>query len=428
MTRPKPMNPQRMMCLLLASIALACGHAPAKVMTVKPIRFPDTAPVIPRKGQGILVAAICGRGCLGGGKGPRVYLLGESDYARYRNNLAKPSGAGGKNVVRVDSKGKPPLLMEDLSPGVYYVGVEVLLDDRIVRPRPRNYVAGAHRLPSVPQAVRRFFISDMASGRTYGWSIVEGSLAPKLTQWYRIELRPQVVEPVVALFLPRDALPGDWAKHYPKTDQFSPAPGERERLRSKIWTVLESAGAKTSAPQRAQLTRLLLRGGRVAIPLKSEACALWLDGGGKIQCQGTAVLAKTLKSLGQASPRPKSGPASRPGAKPPAASDPARGRREVNLIGKIQSRHILSGPGRPFMAVPHLVTSDKAYELRTSLKDTRWVNVQKLGGQYIFYHSRCLHRVKGRLDERNDKVIWATLIEDIDKHAKAKTRPAGPAK
>jgi len=114
----------------------------------------------------------------------------------------------------------------------------------------------------------------------------------------------------------------------------------------------------------------------------------------------------------------------------PSAGQPDKptSRRVGELVGTIESRFVARGPGRAAMTVPHLVTGDKVYELRTSLKDTRWVNVQKIGGQYIFYRAKCRHRVHGRLDEKNDKVIWATRIEDIDEHPKAETRPAGSGK
>jgi len=211
-------------------------------------------PSIPGPHQGLFVSAICGRGCEKPNLPCDVYVLTEKEYKNYiQNNL------------KIQSKGKTPLFLPNLNPGIYYVGIDAPINTSTVP------MTGGSLTPLKPD-YQKFFIDDLPFSMQHVLSSVPaitptGKKAFRVVftfrKWYRISVEKDAVSPIVAIYLDKQASLVDWEKLYPKKDRFKLIPGAEFQMEF-LDAVEKSSGV--SIDDRELFISLLKRGGRVCVP------------------------------------------------------------------------------------------------------------------------------------------------------------------
>ena len=239
---------------------------------------------IPSKRCGIWVTAVCGKGC-NKSKGPcEVYVLSEVEYKKSQKTAdTNPTPA---------SVGKTPLVLLDVKPGVYYVGISCVIDESVVgtkqvRVQPSSLAVPMYRTRPNHE---EFFADDLPE-KMADQIIIEDKVNADgfrriyhaFLKWYKISVEEGKLCPVVGLFLEKKEDPQAWEQYYPKKQSFEIV--LEPKLQEEIWDTLDYPGSEvhTIVPtQRKVLTDLLTRGGRVCLP-QPEVGVVWIDSNGFLQ-------------------------------------------------------------------------------------------------------------------------------------------------
>lgn len=195
----------------------------------------------------------------------RVYVLSAAEFADYWKKREN------KETPKLDSRGTSPVLVQDLAPGRYVVGVEFTMDSKVMEPM----LGGLNPLDHVKDDVADQF--DVRAG----YSEDNGALVGfNLLRWYAygIEVKNEEVLPVVSLLIPKGATISDCQRLYPVDKQFRIAVSAE--VMGKLWQSLEEMGAKTTTQERERLLDLLSKGGRVCVPNTEWPTVLFLDSAG----------------------------------------------------------------------------------------------------------------------------------------------------
>lgn len=253
-------NTRDIVCAVGIAISLClCGCRKREEAVPEP---PSTKPVTPPRRTGLWIISICGRGC----EEPRgpcdVYVLPQTEFDKYKKEKDQ----------KVERKGKTPLLVSDIKPGVYYVGIRCVVDTSVVK--MKTYGLGGMSRP----AYEEFFADDLPKLAGHmAWSgsePVTGSGEQKMfrlcfgyRKWYKATVEEGKLTPVVALFLEKQSDPKSWTKYYPSRKLFTL--GLPPRNQTEVWDSMDDRGSSkhtVSVGDRKILTSLLLRGGRICLP------------------------------------------------------------------------------------------------------------------------------------------------------------------
>lgn len=225
-----------------------------------------------KKDQGILVLSIFGRGCIRSQDSQSVFVLSEDEFKKYSPDQT------------LNKVGLTPLRYSDMSPGIYYVAVDVVLDTSIIP--MKIHKSGYDKIPDY----NSFFIYDGSQSELKviftGVFGPDGSLGRLyiLRKWYKIIVENNLITTVSVLFLDKSYAIEDLEVLYPKKIQFnitSPIDEFWQRLEKPITKF--DQGIKTTLEQRKILTRLLKKGGRIAIPETDKPIVIWIDNKGSIK-------------------------------------------------------------------------------------------------------------------------------------------------
>lgn len=227
---------------------------------------------VPQKGTGIWVNSI---GSFGQLKGTNisVYLVDEKDFKLYQKT----------KQLNFKPKGVPPLYFDDIDPGHYYIGFEIIIDKNVIKPESYQVTS-----PFPTQGVRlvpeKYFANDVPIQSEYGLKVVVASGKPSaewyITKWYSVNVKEERIYPIVSLFFNKESTISDLAKLYPQTDQFKMNSTKTEL--EIFWNGLEEFGTMIATNQRKQIIGLLKRGGVVCLPPDSSFKAIFVNSKGKI--------------------------------------------------------------------------------------------------------------------------------------------------
>ncbi len=216
--------------------------------------------VIPSKGPGIWVTAI---GHYGQAKDSDVivYVLTDTEFARYE-----------KKQTPLRRGEKAPLMLRNLKPGRYHVGVEQLLDPSFIRPRLFKRPAVGDLLagkPTKTQDPLSDYLDDRPAKRAVEIRVVsdsdsKGKTAYYQMKWYVVEVTESHLVPVVCLLLQKGVPLDKLAGEYPREQQFDITASEE--LMQTFWRGIGRFGPELTPKQREIITRLLRRGGKVCLP------------------------------------------------------------------------------------------------------------------------------------------------------------------
>lgn len=225
-------------------------------------------PTIPAEGCGVLVDAICGRGCAEPKQSCDLYVLSEKEYEDHETKDTK-----------IEAKGKTPLLLRDLKPGVYYVGVDAPVNTSVVP------MSGGGLTPLRPD-YQKFFVDDQPETMSHVLSSVpaitpSGAKAFRVVftfrKWYKVTVDEHGLTPLVALFLAKDDSLSKWKEFYPDTERFKIVP-DKDFQQEFLDAVTRFAG--TAITDRDLFLTLLKRGGRVPVPQASHPTVVFLNSKG----------------------------------------------------------------------------------------------------------------------------------------------------
>jgi len=224
----------------------------------------------PPQQSGVLVTAVCGRGCQAPIAPKTVYVLAEQQFQEYQAN----------SKTKIDPNGKTPLRLAVEKPGVYFVGIETAVDTSVVKLKQSGFSPARpahedHFADDSPELMTNFVKSSDEPNKQGLFEVNFG-----LVKWYKVTVRSGEVTPVVALFLEKVSKPASWANYYPKNQAFKLVlPADKQ---AQFWDFMNDPGSKTptvSEENRKTLTELLLRGGRVCLP-EPERGVVWVDSNG----------------------------------------------------------------------------------------------------------------------------------------------------
>jgi hypothetical protein len=253
--------------VLVCAIAASCA--------VCSLALSADIPTIPTKGEGVLVDAICGRGCAEPRQSCAVYVLSEKEYDDHQDKDTK-----------IESKGKTPLLLRGLKPGVYYVGVDAPVNTSDV---PKS---GGGFTPLKPD-YQKFFADDQPEAMSHVLSSVpavtpSGATAFRVVftfrKWYKITVDEHGITPLGALFLAKDDSLSDWKQFYPTAERFKIVP-DKDFQQEFLDAVTRFAG--TAITDRDLFLTLLKRGGRVSVPQASNPTVVFLNSKGLPEARNT---------------------------------------------------------------------------------------------------------------------------------------------
>ena len=258
---------QKSSIVLVYAIALSCS--------VCSLALSADIPTMPAEGQGVLIDAICGRGCAEPRQSCEVYVLSQKEYDDHQNKDTK-----------IESKGKTPLLLRDLKPGVYYIGVDAPVNTSVVP------MSGGGLTPLKPN-YQKFFADDQPEAMSHVLSSVaavtpSGAQAFRVVftfrKWYKVSVDEHGITPVVALFLAKGDSLSDWKQFYPTADRFKIVP-DKDFQQEFLDAVTRFAG--TAITDRSLLLALLKRGGRVCVPQASNPTVVFLNSKGLPEARNT---------------------------------------------------------------------------------------------------------------------------------------------
>lgn len=269
----------RWLCCIFMGLFL-CATPNAKAATEREARVS-----IPSKRTGIWVTAITGRGCETPKGASVVYVLSEKEYGE-RDRAGK----------KFEPIGETPILITDMTPGIYFVGVQAIIEEKTV---------GTKKVG--PMAMERpafddFFVADMAvtqegvfRSKPKGVNGLFEKLNPWYRKWYKVVVEDKKLTPVVALFLEKQANPKMWAQYYPMEHSFTlPKLHGGENV---LWNAFDYEGSEghvVPLETRGVLQDLLARGGCAPLP-HPEVGIVWInqDGGfeGKRRARAGKIVA-----------------------------------------------------------------------------------------------------------------------------------------
>ncbi len=203
----------------------------------------------------------------------QVYVLSDEEFSQY---WAKREM---EETPNLKPRGIVPLLVQDIKPGRYVVGVQYTLDLSVIR---QSAISG--KLDPLD-----YMEDDVADASEIRASTVEASeakleLIVSCIRWYAVDVASETVHPVVSLLIPKGAPPSTRRGLYPSGKQFR-INASRELL-EQLWQSMERAGAKMTTQQREELLDQLAKGGRVCVPGTTLPTAIFLDCDGKPRLAG----------------------------------------------------------------------------------------------------------------------------------------------
>ncbi|MDY6843965.1 MAG: hypothetical protein SVW57_07740 [Thermodesulfobacteriota bacterium] len=202
-----------------------------------------------------------------------VYLVTEKDFKSYQET----------KQFDLKPKGIPPLTFKNIKPGLYYVGVEIIIDKNVIKPE-LYHVTSPFPSQSIRLVPEKYFANDVPSQSEYGIKVVVvngiESAEYYFVKWYSVYVDEEKIYPIVSLFLNKESSLSDWAQFYPQNEQFEISTTKKEL--ETFWNVLDEFGVKTSLDQRNQTIHLLKRGGIVCLPSELRFKAIFVNSNGKI--------------------------------------------------------------------------------------------------------------------------------------------------
>ncbi len=264
----KPINAQEFEKGRAAAVSKQSGSS--KVTTDK-----ETRVSIPSNRTGIWVTAITGKGC----ETPRgpgvVYVLSEKEYVE-RDRPGK----------KLEPVGETPILITNVTPGTYFVGVQAIIDEKKVGTKKVGSMG--MELPAFDD----FFVADMAvtqegvfRNKPMGANGLFEKLNPWYRKWYKVVVEDKKLKPVVALFLEKQANPKIWAQYYPAEHSFTlPKLQGGENV---LWNAFDYEGSEghvVPIETRGVLQDLLARGGCAPLP-HPEVGIVWINQDGGIEAK-----------------------------------------------------------------------------------------------------------------------------------------------
>jgi len=197
----------------------------------------------------------------------QVYVLTAGEFSGY---WAKRKN---KETPKLTPSGIAPLLVQDIKPGRYVVGVQYTLDMGVVKQPVTAGISG-------PLEYVEDDVSDACEIRSSNIKPKDGAPVTSLSciRWYPVDVTSETVHPVVSLLIPKGELLSRYGFLYPRPEQFRiDACAE---LRMQLWILLEKAGTQTTTQRRKKLLNMLVRGGRVCVPNAKSPTVIFLDSDG----------------------------------------------------------------------------------------------------------------------------------------------------
>jgi len=198
----------------------------------------------------------------------QVYVLSAKEFSEYWAKREKDE------IPKLNPRGGAPLLVQNLKPGRYVVGVRYVLDLGVFGPSAISGKLDMLKYVEDDVAEKSEFRAEAVKVMPTKLEVMVSTI-----RWYSIDVASETVHPVVSLFVPKGASSSRLRALYPRREQFRiNASGE---LLEQLWLSLDKAGAKTTTEQRKELLDLLARGGRVCVPSAKSPAAIFLDCDGK---------------------------------------------------------------------------------------------------------------------------------------------------
>lgn len=237
----------------------------ANTVVMADIKSP-TSP--PNSGQGIWVNVI-GNHAILNNTGIGVYLLTKDEYDSYRND---------PNKYILQNRGTIPLNFENISPGEYFVGIEIIMDKKKTKNKD---ISGPFASAGAGQPdPEKTYADDVPLMMSWGLKVVKNDVGFYLRKWYHVTVKPKIISPVVSLYLDKDGTLSDWETFYPPSDQFIiNMPGDSL---TGFWEALEKNNTSTTEKERVHLIKLLRKGGRVCLPATNSFHVIFVNEEGKL--------------------------------------------------------------------------------------------------------------------------------------------------
>ena len=234
---------------------IACGHAHAG-------DNPRTGDAlsIPSGRSGLLVTTIRGIACEKRHDACPVYVLTPEEFERDKNSSKCDRKPAGPTLV----------VITDIGPGTYYVGVQTVIDESVVGTETvTETVEGrpfslSRKRPACREYLADDFLETMVRVLRSGEpEMVDGQeLYPMLSSWVRKWFKAEVKNgrrtPVVAVFLEKTSRPSKWDRFYPKRRTYRITC----RSMSDVWDQFDfpGAGEHVVGKLEREIEELLFRG------------------------------------------------------------------------------------------------------------------------------------------------------------------------
>lgn len=217
-----------------------------------------------------------------------VYLATADDFSRYQKT----------KQFEMKPVGLVPLFLDHVRPGRHYVGFEMIMDKNIIKPESYRVTS-----PFPSQGIRikpeKYFAQDVPSLSEYGLKVVSinGSKSAQyyFRKWYVVNVEEDRIQPVVSLFVKKNAPISDLFQVYPQNEHFK-IDHTKESL-GHFWNSMEEFGFKTTADQQNKIIDLLKRGGVVPLPTGSAFQAICVNAEGKLLAKATIEDSSGVKTL-----------------------------------------------------------------------------------------------------------------------------------
>lgn len=216
---------------------------------------------------GIRITAICDGSKLSHTKN-NVYVLKPDEYHRYIDDKL--------DIKNMPVSGETPLFLSSLPKGEYYVGVEIILNQKVINP---------YGLMLSDVWPDRYYVDDMYNGFQRGAEPSFGK-GGRLTgiklyfvKWYRVAVTNKI-ENVVALFLKKSENLVEWDKFYPPEKRYHIV--QDSIALKNIWEAARNIGIVTSPEEKDKIIDLLERGGKVYFPRNNKPNAFFVDADGRM--------------------------------------------------------------------------------------------------------------------------------------------------
>lgn len=207
-----------------------------------------------------------------------IYVLDERSFEKYCKT---------KNY-KIEPKGTSPLLIKNLDIGNYYIGFEIIIDKKIVK--PEKYKVDS---PIPSQGMRlvpeNYFANDLPIIYSKGLKVVSinGAYSGEYyyIKWYKTAVKKNEISPVTSIFIKKNTQLVDLKNVYPKKYLYQLKSKDRE-LHS-FWRALEEFNIKYGKKDRKALLNLLKKGGVVCLPSDKAFDVIKIDSDGEIMAEAS---------------------------------------------------------------------------------------------------------------------------------------------